>query len=114
VKLAPRQSDLDRLSVRTRRSAAGEDRRADREPGSRRLVAAAAGKPRTSLFGGTANLHGAAGDIDNRLEFHVTRGHASWLNMVENMVEIGIAVMVGQCLDRRIPDKSILTSEVAA
>ncbi|HTP26161.1 MAG TPA: hypothetical protein VMK12_10930, partial [Anaeromyxobacteraceae bacterium] len=32
-----------------------------------------------------------------------------WLNMVE--IEIG--VMVGQCLDRRIPDMKTLISEVA-
>ena len=45
-----------------------------------------------------------------RLEFHYTPKHASWLNMVE--IEIG--VMVAQCLDRRIPDKKMLTSEIAA
>ena len=45
-----------------------------------------------------------------RLEFHYTPKHASWLNMVE--IEIG--VMVSQCLDRRIPDKATLVSEVAA
>ena len=45
-----------------------------------------------------------------RLEFHYTPKHASWLNMVE--IEIG--VMVSQCLDRRIPEMSILVSEVAA
>ena len=39
--------------------------------------------------------------ILNRLEFHFTPKHASWLNMVE--IEIG--VMVNQCLDRRIADK---------
>ena len=48
--------------------------------------------------------------ILNRLEFHFTPKHASWLNMVE--IEIG--VMVKQCLDRRIPDKATLVSEVAA
>jgi transposase len=48
--------------------------------------------------------------ILRRLEFHYTPKHASWLNMVE--IEIG--VMVGQCLDRRIPDKATLISEVAA
>jgi transposase len=47
--------------------------------------------------------------ILDRLEFHYTPKHASWLNMVE--IEIG--VMVGQCLDRRIPDKATLVSEVA-
>ena len=30
------------------------------------------------------------------------------------MVEIEIGVMVAQCLDRRIPDKATLVSEVAA
>jgi hypothetical protein len=48
--------------------------------------------------------------ILRRLEFHYTPKHASWLNMVE--IEIG--VMVSQCLDRRIPDKATLISEVAA
>jgi transposase len=47
--------------------------------------------------------------ILRRLEFHYTPKHASWLNMVE--IEIG--VMVGQCLDRRIPDKATLISEIA-
>jgi len=47
--------------------------------------------------------------ILERLEFHYTPKHASWLNMVE--IEIG--VMVAQCLDRRIPDKATLISEVA-
>ena len=47
--------------------------------------------------------------ILRRLEFHYTPKHASWLNMVE--IEIG--VMVRQCLDRRIPDKRTLVSEVA-
>lgn len=47
--------------------------------------------------------------ILSRLEFHFTPKHASWLNMVE--IEIG--VMVQQCLDRRIPDKATLTSEIA-
>jgi transposase len=46
--------------------------------------------------------------ILKRLEFHYTPKHASWLNMVE--IEIG--VMVSQCLDRRIPDKATLVSEV--
>ena len=48
--------------------------------------------------------------ILSRLEFHFTPKHASWLNMVE--IEIG--VMVGQCLDRRIPDKPTLVREIAA
>jgi len=48
--------------------------------------------------------------ILGRLEFHFTPKHASWLNMVE--IEIG--VMVQQCLDRRIPDKATLISQIAA
>jgi len=47
--------------------------------------------------------------ILSRLEFHFTPKHASWLNMVE--IEIG--VMVSQCLDRRIADKSTLVAEIA-
>lgn len=48
--------------------------------------------------------------ILNKLEFHFTPKHASWLNMAE--IEIG--VMVSQCLDRRIPTKEILVAEVQA
>src|SRR5438874_4984004 len=41
--------------------------------------------------------------ILQRLEFHYTPKHASWLNMVE--IEIG--VLRGQCLDRRIDDRTL-------
>ena len=47
--------------------------------------------------------------ILNRLEFHYTPKHASWLNMVE--IEIGN--MNQQCLDRRIADWETLNSELA-
>ena len=46
----------------------------------------------------------------DRLEFHYTPKHGSWLNMVE--IEIG--VLSGQCLDRRIPDRETLASEIGA
>lgn len=45
-----------------------------------------------------------------RLEFHYTPKHASWLNMAE----CELSVLGRQCLDRRIPDKATLTTEVAA
>jgi hypothetical protein len=45
-----------------------------------------------------------------RLEFHYTPKHASWLNMVE--IEIG--VLRSQCLDRRIADRTKLIREIAA
>jgi hypothetical protein len=48
--------------------------------------------------------------ILNKLDFHYTPKHASWLNMVE----IELAVLVHQCLKRRIPDTDTLTREVAA
>jgi hypothetical protein len=48
--------------------------------------------------------------ILDRLEFHYTPKHGSWLNMVE--IEIG--VLAEQCLDRRIPDRETLASEIAA
>ncbi len=48
--------------------------------------------------------------ILERLEFHDTPKHASWLNMVE--IEIG--VLKGQCLDRRIGDRAELEREIAA
>jgi hypothetical protein len=45
-----------------------------------------------------------------RIEFHYTPKHASWLNMAE--VEIG--VMEKQCTGRRIDAEAMLQSEVAA
>jgi transposase len=48
--------------------------------------------------------------IADRLEIHYTPKHGSWLNMAE----IEIAILSGQCLDRRIPDIDTLTSEIAA
>jgi transposase len=48
--------------------------------------------------------------ILQRLEFHYTPKHASWLNMVE--IEIG--VMRGQCLDRRIGERATLITEIEA
>lgn len=46
----------------------------------------------------------------NRLEIHYTPKHASWLNIAE----IELRVLSGQCLNRRIPDKQILETEVRA
>src|SRR5215212_4391316 len=48
--------------------------------------------------------------ILQRLEFHFTPKHASWLNMAE--IEIG--VLKGQCLDRRINTREWLKREIAA
>jgi hypothetical protein len=45
-----------------------------------------------------------------RLEFHCTAKHASWLHMVE--IEIG--VLRGQCLDRRIGERDVLASKIDA
>ncbi len=48
--------------------------------------------------------------ILDKLEFHYTPKHGSWLNMAE----IELSVLTSQCLARRIPSKEILTKEVAA
>ena len=48
--------------------------------------------------------------LARRLEIHYTPKHGSWLNMAE--IEIG--AMVGQCLDRRIPDRATMRREVEA
>ena len=45
-----------------------------------------------------------------RLEFHYTPKHGSWLNMAE--IEFGI--LTRQCLDRRIPNQKMLVNEVTA
>ena len=47
--------------------------------------------------------------IADRLDFHHTPKHGSWLNMAE--IEFG--VLSGQCLDPRIPDSSTLKRCVA-
>jgi hypothetical protein len=48
--------------------------------------------------------------ILDRLEFHYTPKHGSWLNMVE----IEFSVLSRQCLNRRIPDIDTMKQEVAA
>jgi hypothetical protein len=45
-----------------------------------------------------------------RLEIHYTPKHGSWLNVAE----IELSVFTEQCLDRRIPDMSILNQEAKA
>lgn len=46
----------------------------------------------------------------DKLEFHYTPKHGSWLNMAE----IEFSVLTRQCLDRRIPDATTLCLEVDA
>ena len=48
--------------------------------------------------------------ILDKLEFHYTPKHGSWLNMAE----IELSVLSRQCLNRRIPDQATLQREVAA
>ncbi len=48
--------------------------------------------------------------LANRFEFHYTPKHGSWLNMAE----IEFSALGRQCLARRIPDKTHLTTEVGA
>jgi DDE superfamily endonuclease len=48
--------------------------------------------------------------IIERFEWHYTPKHGSWLNLAESE----LAVLSGQCPNRRIPDAATLTSEVGA
>jgi DDE superfamily endonuclease len=48
--------------------------------------------------------------ILKKLEFHYTPKHGSWLNMAE----IELSILQRQCLERRIPEETILTREIAA
>jgi hypothetical protein len=48
--------------------------------------------------------------LAGRLELHYTPKHGSWLNMAE----IELAVLAGQCPDRRLADRATLEREVAA
>ena len=45
-----------------------------------------------------------------RLEFHYTPKHGSWLNMAE----LEISILSRQCLNRRLPDRSVLQREIVA
>jgi hypothetical protein len=48
--------------------------------------------------------------ILDRLEFHYTPKHGSWLNMAE----IELSVLDRQCLDRYIPNTDLLSQETNA
>ena len=48
--------------------------------------------------------------LADKLELQYTPKHGSWLNMAE----IELAVLAGQCLDRRLADRATLEREVAA
>lgn len=48
--------------------------------------------------------------IAQKIEWHYTPEHGSWLNIAE----IELSVLTRQCLNRRIPDKETLIAEVAA
>jgi hypothetical protein len=52
----------------------------------------------------------AARRLAEKLEFHYTPKHGSWLNMAE----IELSIVQRQCLNRRIADEDTLTREVAA
>jgi hypothetical protein len=63
---------------------------------------------------GTGSLYEAfapaeARRLADRIEWHYTPKHGSWLNMAE----IELSVLARQCLDRRIPDRDTLAREVA-
>ena len=64
---------------------------------------------------GTGSLYEAfepeeARRLAERIEWHYTPKHGSWLNMAE----VELSVLARQCLDRRIPDREALAREVAA
>ena len=48
--------------------------------------------------------------ISEKLEWHYTPKHGSWLDMAE----IELSVLQRQCLDRRLPDQETVKHEVAA
>jgi DDE superfamily endonuclease len=48
--------------------------------------------------------------ILDRIEWHYTPKHGSWVNMAETEIRI----MNGQCLDRRMDGQGLIASEVAA
>jgi hypothetical protein len=46
----------------------------------------------------------------DRLEFHLTPKHGSWLNIAETE----LSVLSGQCLDRRMASKQLVSDESSA
>ena len=56
--------------------------------------------------------------VIQRLEFHYTPKHGSWLNPASStgqaMAEIEFSVFSNQCLNRRIEDEASLKGEIAA
>src|SRR5262249_21240978 len=48
--------------------------------------------------------------LAERIGWHYTPKHGSWLNLAE----VELSVLARQCLDRRIPDQEVLAREVAA
>ena len=46
----------------------------------------------------------------DKIEFHDTPKHGSWVNMAETE----ISIMNGQCLDRRLESQEMIATEVAA
>ena len=48
--------------------------------------------------------------ILDKIEFHYTPKHGSWLNMAETEINI----MNSQCLNRRLDNQSLIATEVAA
>lgn len=48
--------------------------------------------------------------IVSKLDFHYTPKHGSWLNMAE----CEFAVLLGQCLDQRIPDRATVSRKTLA
>src|SRR3954471_12867137 len=46
----------------------------------------------------------------DKIEFHYTPKHGSWVNMAETE----ISIMNSQCLDRRLEDQALIAREVAA
>ena len=55
------------------------------------------------------DLVGARRLLD-RIEWHYTPKHGSWVNMAETE----ISIMNGQCLDRRLDNQETIATEVAA
>ena len=58
----------------------------------------------------TARPTKAARRLLDRIEFHYTPKHGSWVNMAETEIRI----MNGQCLDRRLDSQSAIAKEVAS
>src|SRR3954447_9518371 len=73
-------------------------------------MSTSAGTAASALSHNILKIHSLSPPRNPIRAFHYTPKHASWLNMAE----IEISVLHGQCLNRRIGERDVLSAEIEA